>query len=265
MTGAKSNHRLNHIFRENGKTLIVAMDHAAVFGVMGGLEKPGEVIRKVRSGGADAILTSFGVSKQFVREIGDMGLILRVDGGISSLAEEFGPMHLIYQVHDALRLGADAVGAMGMPGSRFESQMLPYLSELISQCAQWNMPVMAEMLPGGFENPAELWTPENIASACRIGAELGVDLIKTTYSGDVDSFAKVVEQVYVPVVVLGGTKSGDPRDLLEPIHGAMQAGACGVACGRNIFLHEDPAKMVQAVAAIIHNGATVDAALELLD
>ena len=92
-----------------------------------------------------------------------------------------------------------------------------------------------------------------------------MDLIKTTYSGDVDSFAKVVEQVYVPIVVLGGTKSGDPRDLLEPIHGAMQAGASGVACGRNIFLHEDPAKMVQAVAAIIHNGATVDAALELLN
>ena len=46
MTGPKRNHRLNHIFRENGKTLIVAMDHAAVFGVMGGLEKPGEVIRK---------------------------------------------------------------------------------------------------------------------------------------------------------------------------------------------------------------------------
>jgi DhnA family fructose-bisphosphate aldolase class Ia len=264
MTGAKSNHRLNHIFRENGKTLIVAMDHAALFGTMGGLEEPGEVIRKVRNGGADAILTSYGVSKQFVKEIGDMGLILRVDGGLSALAQERGPLHLIYQVQDALRLGADAVGTMGMPGSRFEAQMLPYLSELIGQCAEWNMPVMAEMLPGGFENPKEFWTPKNIGDACRIGAELGVDFIKTTYTGDVDSFAKIVEQVYVPIVVLGGTKSDDPRDLLEPIHGAMQAGACGVACGRNIYQSEDPAKMVQAVAAIIHDGATVGAALELL-
>ncbi len=264
MTAAKSNHRMNHIFRDNGKTLIVAMDHASLFGAMDGLEKPGEVIRQVRSGGADAILTTFGISKQFAEEIGGMGLILRVDGGLSALARERGPLHLIYRVQDALRLGADAVGAMGMPGSRFESQMLPYLSELIGRCTEWNMPVMAEMLPAGFENPKEMWTPENIANACRIGAELGVDFIKTAYSGDVDSFARIVEQVYVPVVVLGGSKSGDPRDLLEQIQGAMQAGACGVACGRNIYQYEDPARMVQAVAAIVHDNATVDAALERL-
>lgn len=264
MAGVKSNHRLHHIFRENGKTVIVAMDHAALFGAMDGLEKPGDVLRKVRRGGADAILTSYGVSKQFIEEIGGMGLILRVDGGQSSLAQERGPLHLIYQVEDALRLGADAVGTMGMPGSRFEAQMLPYLSELVGQCAEWNMPVMAEMLPGGFENPKEFWTPKKIADACRIGAELGVDFIKTTYTGDVDSFARVVEQVYVPIVVLGGTKSDDPRDLLEQIHGAMQAGACGVACGRNIYQWEDPARMAQAVAAVVHDGATVDAALELL-
>jgi DhnA family fructose-bisphosphate aldolase class Ia len=255
---------MNHIFRENGKTFILAMDHAALFGMMAGLEHPGEAIRKVRAGGADAILTSYGVSKQFVEEIGDMGLILRVDGGLSSLAEERGPLHLVYSVEDALRLGADAVGVMGMPGSRFESQMLPYLSELIGQCAEWNVPVMAEMLPGGFENPAHFWTPENIGHACRIGAELGVDFIKTTYSGDIESFRKIVEQVYVPLVVLGGSKSEEPRDLLQVVHDAMQAGAAGVAVGRNICQYRDPAKIAAAITAIIHEGATVDAALEIL-
>lgn len=264
MSEPKRNRRMNQIFRENGKTLIVAMDHAALFGMMGGLESPGEVIRQVRSGGADAILTTYGVSKQFVEEIGDMGLVLRVDGGLSALAKERGPLHMVYQVQDALRLGADAVGAMGMPGSQFESQMLPYLSELIGRCAEWNMPVMAEMLPGGFENPAEFWTPENIGHACRIGAELGVDFIKTAYSGDVESFRSIVEQVYVPIVVLGGSKSGEPRELLENVHGAMQAGASGVACGRNIYQYEEPEKMVRAVATIIHDGAAVDDALDML-
>jgi class I fructose-bisphosphate aldolase len=265
MTEPNGNRRLNHIFRKNGKTVIVAMDHGSVFGTMPGLEKPGEVIRQVRSGGADAILTTYGVGKRFVKEIGGMGLILRVDGGHSALAPEWGPLQLVYQVRDALRLGTDAVGTMGMPGSQFQSQTLPYLSELIGQSAEWNMPVLAEMLPGGFENPGELWTPDNVADACRIGAELGADIIKTTYTGDVDSFARIVEQVYVPIVVLGGSKSDDPRDLLEMIHGAMQAGARGVACGRNIIQWKDPAKMVQAVAAIVHGGATVDAALDLLE
>jgi len=264
MTGTKRNHRMNHIFRQDGRTVIVAMDHAALFGMVDGLESPGTVIRQVRSGGADAILTSYGVGKQFVTEIGDMGLIVRVDGGLSTLIQERGPLHLVYSVQDALRLGADAVGTMGMPGSRFESQMLPYLSELIGQCAEWNMPVMAEMLPGGFENPAELWTPDNIGHACRIGAELGADFIKTAYTGDVDSFRTIVEQVYVPIVVLGGAKSDDPRVLLEKIHGAIQAGASGVACGRNICQYQEPDKMVAAIAAVVHDNATVDTAMGIL-
>jgi DhnA family fructose-bisphosphate aldolase class Ia len=264
MSGRKKNLRMNRIFRENGKTLIMAMDHAAQFGMIGGLEKPGEILRQVRSGGADAVLTTYGVAKQFVDEIGDMALILRVDGGVSSLARERAPMQLLYGVEDALRLGADAVGCMGMPGSQFESEMLPYLSDLVAECAGWNMPVMAEMLPGGFENPKEMWTTENIGHACRIGAEHGVDFIKTSYSGDPEGFCRILDQVYIPVVVLGGTKSDDPRDVLEVIYNSMQAGASGVAVGRNISQYREPDKMTAAIAAIIHEDATVDAAMEYL-
>ena len=264
MTGPTRNHRLNHIFRDDGKTFILAMDHASLFGAMPGLENPGEVIHKIRQGGADAILTTYGVSKQFAEQIGGMGLILRVDGGVSLLAQERGPLSLLYGVEDALRLGADAVGCMGMPGSKFEAKTLPYLSELVTQCSEWNMPVMAEMLPGGFEDPDRLWTAENLAHVCRIGAAMGVDFIKTAYSGDVESFRRVVEQVYVPLVVLGGSKSDDPRDLLESIHGAIQAGASGVAVGRNVYQYPEPEKIAAGVAAIIHEGATVDAALEYL-
>jgi len=257
-------HRLKHIFRADGKTLIFAMDHASMFGMMNGLENPGQLIRQVHAGGADAILTTYGVCTRFAEEIGGMGLILRVDGGTSLLARERGPTQLIYDVYDALRVGADAVAAMGMPGSRFEASLLPYLSQLVGQCAEWNVPVMAEMLPAGFENPGEWWTPENIGHACRIGAELGVDFIKTVYSGDVESFRAIVERVYVPIVVLGGSKSRHPRDLLDGIYGAMQAGASGVAVGRNIYQYPQPDKMTAAIAAIIHEHATVDAALEVL-
>jgi DhnA family fructose-bisphosphate aldolase class Ia len=258
-------HRMNHIFREDGRTLIVAMDHAAVFGTMEGLERPGEILQKVRAGGADAVLTSYGVCKRFASEIGKMGMVMRADGGISLLAQKRGPMKLVCRVEDALRIGADGVGCMGMPGSPFESETLPYLSDLVAQGDEWNVPVMAEMLPAGFENPAEMWTAENIGHACRIGAELGADFIKTTYSGDVESFRQIVEQVYVPIVVLGGSKSKDPRHLLEMTHGAIQAGAAGVAVGRNICQHPSPDKITRAIAAIIHEGASVNNALHYLE
>jgi DhnA family fructose-bisphosphate aldolase class Ia len=90
------------------------------------------------------------------------------------------------------------------------------------------MPVLAKA-PAGFENPKEWWTPQNIGSACRIGAEMGVDFIKTTFSGDLESFKSIISQLYVPVVVLGGGKIGDPKDLLNNIYASMQAGANGVA------------------------------------
>ena len=130
---ASRTHRWHHIFREDGKALIIAMDHAVVFGNIAGLERPGEVIRQVRAGGADAILTTYGVCARFVKEIGGMGIILRVDGGTSLLAEKHGPMQLVYDVYDALRIGADAVGCMGLPGSQFEAVTLPYLSNLTTQ------------------------------------------------------------------------------------------------------------------------------------
>jgi class I fructose-bisphosphate aldolase len=254
-------HRWNRIFRPDGKIFVVAADHSGVFGLMPGLEKPGEMIRKVRAGGADAILTTYGICTQFMDAIGGMGMILRCDGGTSGLAKQRGPSTLIYDVLDALRIGADAVCVMGMPGSEFESDMLPYLSDVVSQCTEWNVPLMAEMLPAGFENPAEWWTPPNMANACRIGAELGVDFIKTNYTGDVESFRTIVDQVYVPIVVLGGSKSKEPRELLTGIFDAMQAGARGVAVGRNIYQYPHPDKITAAISAIIHENATVDAAL----
>lgn len=263
MSDSKS-HRWNRIFRKDGRTVIFAMDHAAAFGLMPGIEKPGEVIAKVQAGGADVILTTFGIVKNFSKQIGNMSIVLRLDGGTTKLAQSPAAGSMVYNVYDALRLGAEAVGVMGMPGSQFENETLPYLSEIISQGQEWDMPVMAEMLPGGFENPGKFWTPENIGHACRIGSELGVDFIKTTYSGDPVTWKNITSQIYVPIVVLGGGKSKEPADLLTDIYNSIQAGAAGVAVGRNIYQHPHPDKVTAAITAIVHDNATVDQALEFM-
>ncbi|HHN93131.1 MAG TPA: aldolase [Anaerolineae bacterium] len=250
-------HRWHHIFRPDGRTVILALDHAGMFGMAAGLDAPGEVIRQARRGGADAILTTYGTAARFADEIGDLGLILRMDGGVSSLAQERRPLRLLYSVADALRLGADGVACMGWPGSRFEGETLPYLARLAARCAAWNVPLLAEMLPGGFESPGEQWTPENIGHACRIGAEMGADFIKTAYTGDRESFRRIVERVPVPLVVLGGGAATDTRAFLTAIHDALAAGAAGVAVGRNIYRHPSPERMTAAIVALVHGGATV--------
>jgi DhnA family fructose-bisphosphate aldolase class Ia len=93
---------------------------------------------------------------------------------------------------------------------------------------------------------------------------MGADFIKTFYTGKPDSFRTVLQNATVPVVVLGGERASDAREVLSQIHEAMQAGASGVAVGRNIWLHESPAKMTAAIAAVVHGGASVDEAMRAL-
>lgn len=254
--------RLNRIFRPDGRALIVAMDHGLLDGPKKGLEHPEQTIAKLVAGGADAVLTSYGVARRFAKELAPLGLILRADGGATSLGKMDGPSSIFYGVEEALRLGADAVAVSGYPGSPKEVESLHNIAELAGKAHAWGLAVLAEMVPGGFDSGPEFRTVESIALAARVGVELGADIIKTPYVAD---FGRVTDPCYVPVVILGGARRGAERDMLAEIKAAVEAGASGVAIGRNIFGAENPTAMTAAVAAILHHNATVDEAVALLE
>jgi DhnA family fructose-bisphosphate aldolase class Ia len=256
-----SNRRLGRIFRPSGRALIVAMDHGLLDGPCPGLEDPAETIAKIAAGGADAVLTSYGVARRFAQQLAPLGLILRVDGGATSLGPSGEPPSLLYRVEDALRLGADAVALNGFPGAAHEAASLENIAQVVGLAHPWGLPVMAEMVPGGFDSPPEWRTVDNIALSVRVAAELGADFVKTPYAA---GFEHVVKPCYVPVVILGGAKRGNERAMLADIKTAVEAGADGVAIGRNIFQADDPAAMTAAVAAILHEGASVDEAMAVL-
>jgi len=245
--------RLQRIFRGNDRALIVAMDHGSYMNVLPQAEDPGKILDSIREAGADAVLTTAGIAANYADRFGSMSLILRVDGS-GSMLDSGATFEQRYTVEDALRLGADAIAAMGFPGEG-KGDTLHNLGRLASQCLAWNMPLLAEMVPGGF-NPS-LHTPENITLASRIGVELGADIIKTSYTGDPDSFRKLTAGVFAPVVVLGGDKKGTISELLQMVHDAVEAGANGVAVGRNVWQHDDAGGVVRALARVIHEGATV--------
>ena len=119
------------------------------------------------------------------------------------------------------------------------------------------------MYPRGknIANPNDV---EVVAHAARAGAELGADIIKTNYTGDPDSFRKVVKGCPVPVVIAGGPKTETDMEFLKMIEGALQAGARGVAIGRNVFQHKDPVKMTRAISAIVNKGKNADEAIKIL-
>ena len=135
------------------------------------------------------------------------------------------------------------------------------LAAVVGEAHVWGIPVMGEMVPGGFDSGPEYRTTESIAIAARVGAELGADWMKIPY---VEGFGYVADSCYVPAVILGGAKKGSERVMLETIKTALDAGAVGVAIGRNIFQADNPETMTAAVAAIVHHNASVDEAMAIL-
>ena len=141
--------------------------------------------------------------------------------------------------------------------------MLEQLGKTSEQCHKWNMPLLAMMYPRG-EKIKDPHDPEIVAHVARIGADFGADIVKTVYTGDVDSFTKVVKGTPVPIVIAGGPKAKTDLDILKMTEDAIQAGAKGVTYGRNIFGHKTPEKMVQALAAIIFRKETAKEAVKYL-
>lgn len=258
-------HRMNHIFASDGKALILAMDHGSNFNVLPALKDPGKVMRECAAAGADAFLSTVGMLDKFAGSFLGKGVILRIDGGTSFLGSHDKPLQTVVTPEQALAMGADAVITMSFPGSAFESEILSSLARTIQQAHRWGLPVVGEALPRGFEKAEDSRTPANITFACRQSVELGADIVKTEYTGSIESMRELVESVYAPVVILGGSKKVPERQLMQEIRDALDAGAAGVAMGRNIWGHPTPAKYVSAISKLIHEGASVDAALKELN
>lgn len=252
--------RMGRIFGEDGRTVILALDHASFMGPIAGLEDPGAVLQAASSTGIDAVLTTFGIAKAFASSLGRMGLILRMDGGATMRNVNPGNLRRLFSVEDAIRLGADAVACMGMIGYEEETASLQVLSELTAQAGKWEMPVMAEMLIKS-QGEGDLMA-EEVSFATRIGAELGADFIKTLYAPPIEQYRSAMLACYCPVVILGGSKTDDEADILEPVADALEAGAQGVAIGRNVWQHRDPQAMCRALSSLVHGRATVAQALK---
>jgi fructose-bisphosphate aldolase/2-amino-3,7-dideoxy-D-threo-hept-6-ulosonate synthase len=255
--------RLERIMdRNTRKTIIVPMDHGVTNGPMAGLIDMGRTVELVAEGGANAVLGHLGLSLYGHRQHGpDVGLILHLSGS-TSLSPDPNEKVLVNTVANALKMGADGVSLHINIGADSEARMLQDLGRTAVECMEWGMPLLAMMYPRGAKIRNE-YAVEHVALAARVAAELGADIVKTVYTGDPDSFRTVTRGCPVPVVVAGGSKT-DERATLELIAGAMEGGAAGISIGRNAFQHPAPDRFVRAAAAIVHEGRTVDEALELL-
>ncbi|MHA1270085.1 MAG: 2-amino-3,7-dideoxy-D-threo-hept-6-ulosonate synthase [Candidatus Helarchaeota archaeon] len=253
--------RLERIMdRETKRTLIIPMDHGLTVGPIKGLnpDEMAKTVNEVAWGGANAVLGHVGLPLYGHRGYGpDIGLIIHLSGA-TILSPNPNKKVLINTVEDAIKFGADAVSIHVNIGDDDEAEMLADLGMVARQCREWGYPLIAMMYPRGtkIENEHEV---EYVKIAARVASELGADIVKTNYTGDIDSFKEVVKGTQCPVIIAGGPKSeGGIESLLKITKESIIAGGSGIAYGRNIFQHKNPRKLVEALSKILHKNWEVD-------
>jgi DhnA family fructose-bisphosphate aldolase class Ia len=252
--------RLSAIFRrDTGKTVIVALDHGGIAGPIAGIEKPAEVVRACREGGADAVLATRGVVTASQGEWDrSLAVILRLTGGFTVLGGKF-EEELISSPEAAISMGAAAAAVTVKFGHEREAEFTRQASFVADTCEHWGLPLMIEAMAMGKDLKST--DPRGVLLASRAAQEIGADIVKTYYTGDTESFRTVVEGCPVPVVILGGEKSDTLEQVFGDVFHAMEAGARGIAIGRNIWQHGKTRVMVEAMAGLVHDRWTVKQAL----
>lgn len=252
--------RLKQVFQKDNRTVIVPMDHGVTVGPIQGIGNMQTVTDKLIKGKVDAILVHKGIARRI--DIDGAGLIVMLSG-MSNLSPNVNAKVQVCSVQEALRLGADAVSVHVNVGAQDEDKMLANLGKVSEECDAFGIPLLAMMYPRGPKIQSE-HSLEVVAHAARIGAELGADIIKTNYTGSIESFKQVTESCPAPVVIAGGPKCKSPQEVLQTTFDALQAGAAGLSIGRNVFQAENPTAMAKALSSLVHENMTVEQALKTM-
>jgi len=245
-----------------GNYVVVPMDHGLTLGAVRGLKDIEATIDAVTRGGADSVLTQRGIAPRVHGNVNGAGYVVHLNGS-TSVGPDSNDKRITGTVEEAVRAGADAVSLHLNVGSDYEGKHIEDLARVTEEAHRLGMPVLAMAYARGAnltgEDPEH--DPEYLGHAVRLAEELDADLVKTAYSGDAESFEHVCSSTRLPVIIAGGEPDGD-RATLRAVRGAMDAGGAGVSMGRSIFQHDDPEAIARAVAGVVHDDLSADAALE---
>lgn len=241
----------------DGRFLNVPMDHGITLGATDGLKDIESTVDAVTSAGADSVLTQKGVADRVHPHKNGAGYVVHLNAS-TLIGPDANDKRITGTVEEAVGLGADAVSFHMNVGSDHEPAQIEDLAHVTREAHRFGVPVLAMTYARGPD--VDEHDAESLAHAVRVGEELGADVVKTAYSGSVEGFERVVEAVGCPVIAAGGRPRTD-REMLEQVRDVMDAGAVGVSMGRSVFQHERPGAMTTAVSAVVHEGASVERAL----
>ena len=252
---------------KSNKMMAITVDHAISRGIapMTGIQDIQGVIDKIVAGKPDAMTMTGPIAERcLAKHAGKVSPLCK----IPSYSPVSPPEDVVFgSVDSAIALGADAVSMGAMTLGDFQNEQFEAIGKVAQECRLKGMPLIGHVYPKGESVPADKRTAwENIAYCVRSACELGMDIVKTTYTGDPDSMAKVISCVpsSFRVVIQGGDACKTLDDYLQMTYDAMQCGVGGVTMGRFVWDYKDVTALVVALRYIIHEGYTPKQAKELL-
>ncbi|MDR2851410.1 MAG: 2-amino-3,7-dideoxy-D-threo-hept-6-ulosonate synthase [Desulfovibrio sp.] len=256
--------RLERIInRQNQRSIIVPMDHGVTIGAVKGLVDMRETVNDMATGGADAVLMHKGLVRCAHRSAGkDIGLIVHLSAS-TALSPSGNTKTLVSTVEEGVKYGADCVSVHVNLGDPNERLMLADLGKVAESCDNWGMPLLAMIYARGPQ-VSNGYATDVVAHCARVGVELGADIVKVPYTGDVDSFSTVVSACCVPVLIAGGERMDSTRQILQMVFDSLRAAGSGISVGRNVFQHPRRVLLIKALRAIVHENSTVDQAIEIV-
>lgn len=268
--------RMQRLF-QHGKCLDVAIDHGIANepDFLIGLENIEGVMDNLIAAQPDAIQVNYGQADLQQRVAGRKpALVMRTDVGNAYNAARHREMWAVLHNPDepilaALQMDAAAVvvNLYLIPDEPGIFRMcVENIGRLRQACDRYAMPLMIEplvMAPAGQGAAyGSLGDVEKIVPLVRLARELGADIIKADPTENVEDFHRVVEAARCPTLVRGGGK-GELAGVLTKSAALMAQGASGMVYGRNVYQHDNPSRVVKALMAIIHQGASGADALEI--
>ncbi|MDP8906473.1 MAG: 3-hydroxy-5-phosphonooxypentane-2,4-dione thiolase [Thermoproteota archaeon] len=239
---------------DDGRCVMLAVDHGYFLGPTERLENPKETIKPLLNH-ADSIMLTRGILRTSVPPESNVPIVLRVSGGSSIIGEDLSKESIITSIEESIKLNASCLALSIFIGSKYESQTLSNLSKLVDNGEKYGIPVLA-VTAVGKEMARD---SRYLGLACRIASELGAHIVKTYYCKD---FTKVVESCPIPIIIAGGKKTSE-RDALQLTFDAINDGASGVDMGRNIWQSDHPVAMIKAIRSIVHENYNFQEAYNL--
>ena len=260
--------RLAQLFKGKKNLVISAVDHVVEYGDQPGLEKVETAIQNCRMTDA-LLLPRFMLERNWTRFATAPAPVpvIRINWSASfyyPLEYREGFTTIATTVEEAVRAGAGAVICSLFLEEKDdrarETRNVEIFAEVVRQKERLGIPLIGEcyVVEHKEKTPAEVHA--KVKRISRIMAEMGADLIKTFYTGP--KFSEVIENTPVPVFTIGADKLHTDLEVLKKAADSVNAGARGIIFGRNIFMAKDPARLIEALNAVINSGLKPEAALK---